>query len=218
MSPTGPTDDNEFLKAMSAQLTGPLPGKQARRPFAPQLGYGRHDGPPDPDARAASVLILLTRHRNQWVIPLTVRAQHMAEHPGQVSFPGGATEVGETIVEGALREYSEELGVPFEGVRQIGFLSPVFILASNYVVTPVVAALQNMPTFAPNSAEVSEVVLLSLGHLLDVDRHTEVTIRRPGIRFQAPAIIVENHSVWGATCLMLGELSAVVRRCGKDPG
>jgi 8-oxo-dGTP pyrophosphatase MutT (NUDIX family) len=203
---------------LAARLARPLPGRAARRPFSTELAYGRHDGPPSPRARAASVLVLLVPHNQQWMIPLTVRPDHMTEHAGQVSFPGGTMEQGESPEQCALREYEEELGALTRPPRVLGRLSDVYVFASNFVVTPVVATTTTLPSFAPNPQEVAEVVQLPVSHLLDRGNLTHITIRRPGISFRAPAIQLQRHMIWGATCLMLGELSALLATCHPSNG
>jgi 8-oxo-dGTP pyrophosphatase MutT (NUDIX family) len=194
---------------LADRLARPLPGPTAQSRFAPELNYGRHRSAPFPDTRPAAVLILLFPQQNQWMIPLTVRPETMSTHAGQVSFPGGIIEPGETEERAALREYEEELGALPAGVGVLGRLTRILVYASNCLVTPCVAWCPEPPQFRPNPHEVAHVLEASLRELADSNRHATHWMRRGGIQFRAPHILHQEHRIWGATSMMLGELFAV---------
>src|SRR4051812_44121014 len=101
-----------LAERLAQRLTEPLPGRHVQARLQPELGYGRHFGPPLPGARQAAVLILLYRSAGEWIVPLTLRPTTMAAHAGQISFPGGSVDDGESVSAAACRELEEELGVP----------------------------------------------------------------------------------------------------------
>jgi len=191
---------------IAERLTRPLSPEAARARFAPALSYGRHFGPPAADAREAAVMVLLYPRDGAWHVPFTIRPETMAAHAGQISFPGGVVEAGETTRDAALRELGEELGVDPRTVVVLGSLSPVYVFASNFLVTPWVAVAREPLTFQPSTREVAEVIEVSLAHLLDPANFSSHTIRRGAMEFTAPHFAWREHRIWGATCIILGEL------------
>ncbi|WP_428304714.1 NUDIX hydrolase [Lacipirellula sp.] len=183
-----------------------LPAKpQWSRVFAPELSYGRHAGPARSDARGAAVAVVLSWDGAEWSLPLTVRSAELSRHGGQISFPGGLMEAGESPFVAAERELHEELGVrpPLEW---LGILMPQFVYASNAWVVPCVAATLDVPAWQPNPREVERVLRLSLRELLAPPIELPLQVTRGPLRFAAPQLRVEGHSAWGATAVMLGEL------------
>ena len=141
---------------------------------------------------------------------LTVRAKHLPSHRGQVSFPGGAVEVGESVVEAALREAQEEVGVGPRVVRVAGELSPLHIPASGYVLHPVVAVASETPCFVAATGEVERVLEVPLEHLADRSRlRIERRLLR-GLPCDVPYFDLEGEKVWGATAMVLAEFLGVM--------
>jgi 8-oxo-dGTP pyrophosphatase MutT (NUDIX family) len=205
----------EMPGRLAADLAAP-PEPQWRREFAPELSYGRHAGPARDDARAAAVAIVLCRDGEGWSLPLTVRCAALPRHGGQVSFPGGLLDQGETPREAAARELVEELGVRSE-LDWIGELAPLFVFASNTIVTPCVAVGQHWPQWRSHPDEVDCVLRLNLRELLDADRGNALQVQRGPLHFAAPQLIVEGHPAWGATAVILGELRGRLRRIENGP-
>ena len=197
----------EFIQC---QLTRPLPGAMAQSRFAPELCYGRHSSPPPRGARRAAVLVLLYLQAGRWRLALTVRPETLPTHPGQISLPGGEIETEESVEQAALRELTEELQVGTEGIRLLGRLSDIYVFASNFSVTPCVAVSSSRPRFVPNPAEVANLLEPTLVELFDPQRHGEHQVERGGVLFRAPHIEYQGHLIWGATSMILAELSALL--------
>lgn len=195
---------------IAARLQDPLPSWSAQVHYQPELSFGRHRGPADADARAAAVLIVLYPRHDEWHVPLILRPAHMAEHAGQVSFPGGSIERGETGRQAALREYSEELGVSADGVTVLGRLSDLYLFASNFLIEPWVGVVDEHPRWEPSPGEVQRVLEVPLRHLLDPANSSTFERRQGEIVFRAPCICFESQRIWGATSMMVAELSAVL--------
>jgi len=184
----------------------------ATRPdFVPELSYGRHRGPAMPGARPAAVIALFYPHDDEWYLPLTLRTQHLNDHAGQVSLPGGAREPGETSQQCALRELSEELGVGSEEVDIVGRLSPAFVFVSNFLVQPFVAVSSRRPVFRPDPVEVEQLLEVPVTHLLEAANYSSMTLRNRAISYLAPCIAFRGHHIWGATSVMLSELIGILR-------
>lgn len=210
---------DQFIAALAVRLRQPLPGAEAHARFSPRPPRGgpfRRDVPAD--ARPAAALILLYPHRGpgvpgrgtSWHIPLTVRRADLPEHAGQVSLPGGRVDPGETPEATALREAYEEVGVDPSSVTVLGTLSPLYVLVSRFVITPVVGVTSARPAFAPAEREVAELIEAPLDALRD-----PATLRwghrtREGYLIDFPYFDQANHQVWGATAMMLGEFLALL--------
>lgn len=204
--------DKDLPAALAARLaSGPLPGRRAQRELEPALCYGRHFGPPTRRARQAAVTILLYPHAGQWHLPLTVRPGTLPSHAGQISLPGGALERGESAAQAAARELKEELGVAPRDVTQLGQLSPIYVFVSEYLVMPFLAVAEARPRFRPSVDEVSELLELPLGQLLDPAHRGRHTRRQRGIELSVPHFRCGRHHVWGATAMILSELAELVR-------
>jgi 8-oxo-dGTP pyrophosphatase MutT (NUDIX family) len=184
--------------------------RSSRRRFAPELSYGRHEGPAPATARQAAVMILLYRRDGRWHMPLTVRPTTLAKHGGQISLPGGTIEPGETSQDAAVRELAEELGV--EGpLEPIGRLGECYVFASDFVVTPWIAAAAFAPQWRMDAQEVQRVVEVPLDRLLDPNTVGSITIERGPLVFRAPCFRINEECIWGATSVILGELAEVLR-------
>ena len=147
-------------------------------------------------------------------MPLTLRPTHLDSHAGQVSLPGGADEQGESTAQAAIREFYEELGQDGTLIDLLGTLSPLYVQASNYLVVPWVAAAMSRPQFTPNSAEVAEVIEMPLDCLFDPACFGTHARKYEGREYVVPHFLFQSHQIWGATCMILGELATVMS--GED--
>lgn len=201
--------DLSIADRLAQRLKQPLPGRAALRPLEPELSHGRHCQPAPPTAREAAVLALLYPHEGSWRVPLTLRPETMADHAGQVSFPGGLIEPGEDAAAAALREYEEELGASAADVELLGTLSPIYLFVSNFAVTPWVGITDRRPAFEPNPIEVAELLEPPLEWLADRSSRGLDVIRRGRLEFATPHFDWQGRRIWGATGMMLAELAAL---------
>lgn len=192
---------------LQRRLSEPLPGFEAQRRLAPALRQ-------DPSnryvagrsCREAGVLALLYPDEGRTYLVLTVRRDDLPDHPGQISFPGGSREEGESLEETALREAWEEIGLARNDVRLIGSLTPLYIPPSRYCVYPFVGVVPEKPHLAPHDDEVARILHVPLDRLA----HPESVRREPwtlhGREIEVPYFEVESPPIWGATAMMLAEL------------
>jgi len=146
-------------------------------------------------------------------ILLTRRADHLVQHPGQVSFPGGGAEEDDnSAVETALREAFEEIGLAREAVTPVGFLDRLDII-SDYRVLPIVGLVRMPVTWRLDEREVAEIFSIPLDVALDRSRYERREILRDGVRHIVYNLPWEDKQVWGATAAMLLNLADRMQRC-----
>lgn len=191
----------------------PLPGALAHdimraTPVGPVVPDFRHKTEPRPGA----VLIALYEKDNTIFFPLIKRPHYLGTHSNQVSLPGGKAEPGEDAIATALREAEEEIGVQKRQLNIIGRLSDFFVIPSNFLVTPIVVACNQVPLFNPDPREVERIISADLFALLKQDAIRNKEILAGGqYRMLAPHFEIEGEVVWGATAMMLNELCHVLR-------
>jgi 8-oxo-dGTP pyrophosphatase MutT (NUDIX family) len=157
------------------------------------------DPDPDPDAEAA-------RDPAEWGVLFTKRADHLGNHPGQMSFPGGGREPHDADLRAtALREVDEEIGLEADEVRFHGRLDDLHVV-SGYVVRPFVATVPDR-TYVPDEREVAEVAVLSVADLTDLDNYASERRDHPTYgEVRLHFFDVDGYTVWGATGRMLVQL------------
>ncbi len=188
----------------------------------PTLSYGRHRGPARLGCRKAAVALSLFQDQcGQWVIPLTRRPMTLSHHGGQICLPGGRIEANEPPIDAALREFEEELGVRATVIEYCGELRQQYVYASDNAVHALVFLIEppQVP-WAPDPAEVDEVLLLPIASLLDPKSRALMKMsklvrfwagpRTDRIEFWVPTIHWKEHTIWGATAMILDELAQIL--------
>ena len=165
--------------------------------------------PPRGDRLAAVLAPLIEKPEPALVF--TVRASGLSRHAGEVSFPGGLQDPGEALVETALREAFEEIGLAKRDVEILGALPPVHTSVSGILVIPFVGMLEAPPGFTLSDDEIAEVLTVSVTQLAAVEREVEHRFEDAGT-WRGWAYDVERHTVWGATGRMLHLLLEAIRK------
>ena len=166
------------------------------------------EGHPTP----ASVLIPLVLHADGITVLLTQRSEHLNDHGGQISFPGGRQEASDRdAIETALRETEEEVGLARSHVEVLGLL-PEYVTATNYRVTPVVGLVQPPFDTHADPEEVAEIFEVPLAFLMDGANHQRRAATFPnGMHRTFYAMPYERFFIWGATAGMLRNLFHFLR-------
>jgi len=163
--------------------------------------------PEDADPRVGAVLMLFGEGPDGPDLLLTERSHTMRSHPGQVSFPGGSLDPGETVREAALREAWEEVGLDGSGVEVFAELPPLWLPPSNFAVTPVLAWWREPGAVSVVSPdEVHAVYRVPLSELQDPAHR--ITVRGPSGWVSPGFLIGEEHDVilWGFTAGIISRL------------
>ena len=198
-------------------LAAPLPGREAHATLAPRPHRGWEPGHIPEGARRAAGLLLLYPLYDAPHILLTVRANALPTHAGQVSLPGGELEGYETVAEAALREAGEEVGLESASVRVLGSLSTLYIPVSDFALHPVVGICDERPAWRAEIQEVDRLLEVRLDELLSGTRLRRGGRWRRDQWFQVPYFEVGEERVWGATAMVLSELLAVLGSPARDP-
>ncbi len=169
----------------------------------------RFKPPDDSDARRSAVLMLFadTDGDGDGELLLTERAHHMRSHPGQVSFPGGMIDPGETPIEAALREADEEIGLDPSGVEVFAELPELWLPPSNFAVTPVLGYWRRRgPVGIASPDEVHAIHHVSIAELLDPTHR--ISVRHPSGWVGPGFLIGPDREVilWGFTAGIISRL------------
>ena len=190
-------------------------------PEAPLVIEGREirvaDGEPKSAPwRHSAVLVGLFEESGEARVVLTRRASHLRTHKGEVSFPGGRMDDGETPTMTALREAHEEVGLLPEAAKVVGHLPSIVTLVSGALIQPVVVTYEQRPTLIPAEAEVERAFDVALADLLADGVFHEERWYRPELEEEGlgsfPLWFFETSGemIWGATGRLLMDLLSVV--------
>jgi 8-oxo-dGTP pyrophosphatase MutT (NUDIX family) len=199
---------------LAKALANPLPGTEAQL----QLAHPARslEAPEGVNPRQAGVLILIYPGTSTTRFPLIVRTAHNPNdrHGGQISLPGGKREKNDTtLVDTALREAEEEIGVDASRITVLGQLSTLYIPVSNFEVTPTVGFIDEVPGWRLQQSEVARLIEAPLYRLREegVVQHTDLPIGNKVTLKRVPYFSVEGEVVWGATAMILSELRQLLK-------
>ena len=166
--------------------------------------------PPSDGLTGAAVLVPLVDHPSGLTVLLTQRTAHLADHGGQISFPGGRIEpTDEHPVAAALREAEEEVGLPASHVEVVGRLD-TYVTGTGFEVIPVVAFVRVPYPLRPDPSEVAEVFEVPLDFLVDPANLQRGSREWRGTTRFFFALPYETRYIWGATAGMLVNLAEVL--------
>jgi len=201
---------HNVVTLLEQRLAAELPGESAQDRLAP---IPRRQWPagfnPARVRHAAGLLLLYPDHDHAHIV-LTLRADSLGRHSGQVSLPGGVVDPGETYEQAALREAREEVALNAADVRVLGALTPIDIPVSGFRLHPIVAAASAPPVLTPADGEVARILQVPLDDLLDVSHLRSAERTRDGVTLTVPAFHVAGVEIWGATAMVLAEFLALL--------
>ncbi len=200
-----------FIANLKTELKKELPGTKSQYKMAPQL---RIQSEPTDETTEAGVLILLFPRNNKIETVFIRRHKYNGVHSGQISLPGGKFESKDkNIINTALRETEEEIGVNKNTVNVIGTLTPLYISVSDIIVSPVIGYTDTYPVFSVNKSEVNYIINSEINSLINVDNKTTEIIKVKNSEIKAPLYkIAPTDKIWGATAMILSEFIDLITR------
>ena len=155
------------------------------------------------NARPSAVLVGLFETSRGVEAILTRRSQEMTNHRGEISFPGGRLDAGETVVDAALRETHEEIGLLPSDARVVGELNGMATVVSNSHIVPIVARYASAPKFRAVNSEVDRVFSVPLLELTQKDTYSQEHWVFSDREFQINFFYLDDETIWGATARIL---------------
>jgi len=203
-----------FIESIKKRLEKPLPGVHSQLKMASMRRLIK-DGKvviPD-DVRQGGVLALFYPTDGKIYMVFIKRTEYPGVHSGQISFPGGGREASDKdMIDTALREAEEEIGINRDAIVPIGKLTDLFIPPSNFLVTPIVGYANERPDFRSDPEEVESILEVPIEELLNELNILEKDITIfPAIRLKVPCFYVDGNVIWGATAMILNELIDIIR-------
>lgn len=194
------------LRQLQAQLmTAPDPTAEPLLAGLPQEEASRAQHWSPRETTPAAVLVPLLLGSTNERLLLIKRADSLRHHAGQIAFPGGRCEAGESCEQTARREAFEECGIPPEAVRTLGFM-PDCVVRTGFRITPVVGVLTAPVNWVADGHEVAELVELPLRELCDRRNHHVRSRQIAGVTVKVIEIDFAGHVIWGATAGILLKL------------
>lgn len=185
---------------LRAAIAAPSPAEASRDDL------DRHE---QGDTKPAAVLVPVIDRPTPTLL-LTQRAGDMRTHAGQVAFPGGRIDKGETPQQAALREAEEELGIPRTTPSPLGFIDS-YRTGTDFFVAPLIAILPPDLPITPQPDEVADWFEAPLDHLINPDHHLRESVEWKGRLRHYWRIDFEDRKIWGATAGMIVNLSHRLR-------
>ena len=206
-------EEEKLISELRDVLSKELPGIKSQLIVAPPFRANSFTDKDVMEARKASVVFIIYPNDNKWEGVLIKRASYDGVHSKQIAMPGGEREPGDASdLETAIRECEEEIGVSLVKAQIIGALSPLYIPPSRFYVRPYLAYLNAKPQFNIDPKEVGEVLFVSLERLCSDNLWAEFEIKGNKV----PGFELDGNVVWGATAMMLAEISDCCRDIFRD--
>jgi len=155
------------------------------------------------NVRPSAVLVGLFESSNGVEAILTRRSQNLTNHRGEISFPGGRLDAGESVLQAALRETQEEIGLNPEDVEFVGELNSMATVVSNSHIVPIVGRYRTPPKLHAVNSEVDRVFSVPLSELVRTDTYSQEHWIFDDREFQINFFYLDDETIWGATARIL---------------
>lgn len=194
-------------------LPGPASHAKLSPPFRDQL-IEKYDAEMGSAKKAGVMALFHPDQSGACNLTLILRKTYKGVHSAQVGFPGGRVEKEDTsLLETALRETEEEVGIRRDEIIMIREMSAIYIPPSNFLVYPFLGMLSKKPRYTLQKTEVEAIIETDLSELLDEKSVSTVSVfTSMGKDLPVPAFTLSGHVVWGATAMMLAEIKDLIKQ------
>ena len=192
-------DHNPWLNLDTSALSSLEVVTQAIAAFQPDQVLRQ----PLENVRPSAVLVGLFESSNGVEAILTRRSQNLTNHRGEISFPGGRLDAGESVLQAALRETQEEIGLSPEDVEVVGELNSMATVVSNSHIVPIVGRYRTRPKLHAVNNEVDRVFSVPLSELVRTDTYSQEHWIFDDREFQINFFYLDDETIWGATARIL---------------
>jgi 8-oxo-dGTP pyrophosphatase MutT (NUDIX family) len=207
-----------FIEALAREFKKDLPGETAQLNMSP-LGRANREQARAlvPNPKPSAVLVHIFNKNGVPHTLLMKRNSYHGVHSAQMSFPGGKLEMfDKNLLDTALREFEEEMGISARQFDLLGELTGLIIPPSGFEVSPFVTFSHQNHQWNPDPVEVATVVEVPLTDLFHPDSKVKSIVNAGGGKYKlkAPSYKIENHVIWGATAMIISELEELAKRTG----
>ena len=204
-------DFQRFITQLKITINNDLPGEESHQKMrviydqSIELPFSKINSIP------AAVLILLYLEDNEIYFFLTKRTDELKHHKGQISLPGGTQEGNEKLIDTALRETQEEIGINKTSISIIGTITPLFVPVTGFMIYPFIGYSLNKLDPKPDPVEVATIFSVNISDLLNKENRTTEQRNIRGYDVQVPYFKLNDYQVWGATSMILSEFRDLIK-------
>ena len=204
-------DFQRFITQLKITINNDLPGEESHQKM--RVIYDQSIELPFSkiNSTAAAVLILLYIADNEIYFFLTKRTDELKHHKGQISLPGGTQEGNEKLIDTALRETQEEIGINKTSISIIGTITPLFVPVTGFMIYPFIGYSLNKLNPKPDPVEVATIFSVNISDLLNKENRTTEQRNIRGYDVQVPYFKLNDYQVWGATSMILSEFRDLIK-------
>ena len=204
-------DFQRFITQLKIAINKDLPGEESHQKM--RVIYDQSIELPFSkiNSTQAAVLILLYLADNEIYFFLTKRTDELKHHKGQISLPGGTQEGNEKLIDTALRETQEEIGINKTSISIIGTITPLFVPVTGFMIYPFIGYSLNKLDPKPDPVEVATIFSVNISDLLNKENRTTEQRNISGYDVQVPYFKLNDYQVWGATSMILSEFRDLIK-------
>jgi len=204
-------DFQRFITQLKITINNDLPGEESHQKM--RVIYDQSIELPFSkiNSTQAAVLILLYLVDNEIYFFLTKRTDELKHHKGQISLPGGTQEGNEKLIDTALRETQEEIGINKTSISIIGTITPLFVPVTGFMIYPFIGYSLNKLDPKPDPVEVATIFSVNISDLLNKENRTTEQRNISGYDVQVPYFKLNDYQVWGATSMILSEFRDLIK-------
>ncbi len=204
-------DFQRFITQLKITINNDLPGEESHQKM--RVIYDQSIELPFSkiNSTQAAVLILLYLADNEIYFFLTKRTDELKHHKGQISLPGGTQEGNEKLIDTALRETQEEIGINKTSISIIGTITPLFVPVTGFMIYPFIGYSLNKLDPKPDPVEVATIFSVNISDLLNKENRTIEQRNIRGYDVQVPYFKLNDYKVWGATSMILSEFRDLIK-------